>query len=79
MKYKYGFGISLPKELVKTIDAKRGDIPRSKYLLRILERIYDTVDVSNRDEIEPTKDQNLPDRNGIGTPDDQVNSEEHRR
>jgi len=33
-------GLSLPKELMKKIDLERGDIPRSRYLLRLLERIY---------------------------------------
>ena len=79
MYSRTNFGISLPTELVKKIDTERGDVPRSKYLLRILEKIYDTVCESNREEIERTKDQNLPDRNGIGTPDGQVNSVEHRR
>ncbi|HEX6671459.1 MAG TPA: hypothetical protein VF084_04450 [Nitrososphaeraceae archaeon] len=31
------FGISLPEQLVNQIDLLRGDIPRSKYILRLLE------------------------------------------
>jgi hypothetical protein len=31
-------GICLPKSLKETIDTRRGDIPRSKYISRILER-----------------------------------------
>ena len=31
-------GISLPKEIMKKIDTDRGDIPRSRYLLRILQK-----------------------------------------
>jgi metal-responsive CopG/Arc/MetJ family transcriptional regulator len=31
-------GISLPDELLKEIDTERGDISRSKYLLRLLEK-----------------------------------------
>ena len=31
-------GISLPKEILKKIDGERGDVSRSKYLLRIIER-----------------------------------------
>ena len=34
-------GICLPKSLKETIDYKRGDIPRSKYISRILERQLD--------------------------------------
>jgi hypothetical protein len=33
-------GISLPKQIISRIDLERGDVPRSKYLLRILERMY---------------------------------------
>jgi hypothetical protein len=31
-------GLSLPKEFMQIIDSERGDISRSKYLLRMLER-----------------------------------------
>jgi metal-responsive CopG/Arc/MetJ family transcriptional regulator len=33
-------GISLPDELLKEIDNERGDISRSRYLLRLLEKLY---------------------------------------
>jgi metal-responsive CopG/Arc/MetJ family transcriptional regulator len=33
-------GISLPKEMMKKIDTDRGDIPRSRYVARMLERQY---------------------------------------
>ena len=33
-------GISLPKDIIKKIDIERQDIPRSKYLLRIIEKLY---------------------------------------
>jgi hypothetical protein len=36
-KYR-AIGLSLPKEFMQLIDAERGDISRSKYLLRMLER-----------------------------------------
>jgi len=35
-----GFGISLPKEFMQKIDVERGDVPRSRYVLRILEKQY---------------------------------------
>jgi hypothetical protein len=35
---KIVMGICLPKSLKETIDRRRGDIPRSKYISRILER-----------------------------------------
>jgi len=40
VKRSIAMGISLPADLVTKIDAERGDIPRSRYLLRILERVY---------------------------------------
>jgi hypothetical protein len=33
-------GISFPKEIVSKIDTDRGDISRSRYLLRIVEQKY---------------------------------------
>ena len=33
-------GISFPKELLEKIDKERQDIPRSKYVIRIIERLY---------------------------------------
>jgi hypothetical protein len=33
-------GISLPKEIMKKIDTDRGDVPRSRYLLRMREKQY---------------------------------------
>jgi hypothetical protein len=33
-------GISLPRKIMKKIDEERGDISRSRYLLRLLERTY---------------------------------------
>lgn len=33
-------GISLPREIVDKIDNERGDISRSKFVFRLLERLY---------------------------------------
>ena len=33
-------GISLPSKILSKIDAERGDISRSRYLLRIIEKRY---------------------------------------
>ena len=38
MKQKIPVGLSLPKTFVAEIDDRRGDIPRSKYVLRIIEK-----------------------------------------
>ena len=32
-------GISLPERIVNILDSQRGDINRSKYILRILEKV----------------------------------------
>lgn len=33
-------GVSLPKQLVERIDKDRGDVPRSRFLVRLLEHVY---------------------------------------
>jgi hypothetical protein len=35
-------GISLPNEVLLKIDRDRGDIPRSRFLLKLIELAYDT-------------------------------------
>ena len=39
LRYRYT-GLSLPAELIRKIDAERGDISRSRFLLRLIERAY---------------------------------------
>jgi hypothetical protein len=39
MDHKIPIGISLSEEMVYTIDARRGDIPRSRYIQRALEQL----------------------------------------
>ena len=34
-------GISLPEQIVKKIDKDRGDVSRSRFLLRLVEHAYD--------------------------------------
>jgi hypothetical protein len=41
-------GISFPQQLVERIDKDRGDIPRSRFLVRILERAYDQKEIVRR-------------------------------
>jgi hypothetical protein len=40
MKRYIATGLSLPAELMKWIDTERGDISRSRYVLRIIEKLY---------------------------------------
>jgi hypothetical protein len=35
-------GISFPKYLLKRIDKDRGDIPRSRYIIKVLEKEHST-------------------------------------
>jgi hypothetical protein len=39
-------GISLPRNIIGQIDADRGDISRSRFLLRIIERVYFKTNLS---------------------------------
>jgi hypothetical protein len=40
MKHYISTGLSLPTNWMQKIDSERGDISRSRYLLRLLERAY---------------------------------------
>jgi hypothetical protein len=40
MQNNVAVGISLPTKLMEKIDVDRGDIPRSRYVLRMLEKQY---------------------------------------
>ena len=45
-------GITLPKSIIQKIDQKRGDIPRSRYILRAIERYLgsnSSKDIDNKD------------------------------
>jgi hypothetical protein len=38
MQSNFVLGISLPRQIIRQIDSERGDVPRSRYLLRILQK-----------------------------------------
>jgi hypothetical protein len=40
MQSNFVLGISLPRQIIRQIDSERGDVPRSRYVLRILEKQY---------------------------------------
>jgi hypothetical protein len=44
MSESTSLGISLPRSLVKRIDEERGDIPRSRFVLRIVEDAFELLD-----------------------------------
>jgi hypothetical protein len=61
--HKIVMGISLPKSLKEVIDERRGDIPRSTYIYRILERQLDEKYLKNQqNESRP-----LPRQNSAGS------------
>jgi metal-responsive CopG/Arc/MetJ family transcriptional regulator len=47
LKNSYPIGISLPKEVIKKIDAERLDVPRSRYILRLIENVYKKEEKKN--------------------------------
>jgi hypothetical protein len=53
MKRNIPAGFSLPSDLLQRIDTERGDIPRSRFLLRILEKAYPTTETKK--EVAVTK------------------------
>jgi hypothetical protein len=40
MRHSIPIGISMPKEMMSRIDTERGDISRSRFLLRLIECTY---------------------------------------
>jgi hypothetical protein len=42
-------GITLPKSIILKIDKKRGDIPRSRYILRSIENYLSSSSSSSKD------------------------------
>ena len=40
MEHSKATGLSLPEELMQRIDRERGDVPRSRFLLRLIEAGY---------------------------------------
>ena len=51
MQDSIAVGVSLPKEIITKIDHDRGDISRSRYMLRLLERIYRSQESSQDEHI----------------------------
>ena len=45
-------GITLPKSIIQKIDHKRGDIPRSRYIRRAIERYLGSNSDKDRDNID---------------------------
>jgi hypothetical protein len=66
MQTSIAVGISLPKKIVTKIDHDRGDIPRSRYVLRILEETYQDIRTKHR-MIEKRGNQDLLDDHGVKT------------
>lgn len=41
-------GISFPKELIEKIDSERGDVPRSKIIVRALEKAFGYSNIDSK-------------------------------
>ena len=61
MQQTIAVGISLPKKIMSQIDSERGDVSRSRFLLRLIERQRMVSNVE-------TKNVNDPLDHGIETP-----------
>jgi hypothetical protein len=44
-------GISLPKKVISRIDSERGDVSRSRYLLRLLENVRHDIEHTEKQKI----------------------------
>ena len=42
MQASTAVGISLPAKIIKKIDAERGDVSRSHYVLKMIKKFYET-------------------------------------
>lgn len=63
------WGLSLPKELIYLIDEERGDVSRSKYILRLLENNFQKY--STQKKLDLTK-KYVPVDQGLESKDQQV-------
>jgi hypothetical protein len=59
MKHSTSTGLSLPTKLVRKIDSERGDISRSRYILRLLEKLYIGY---GKESVKEKNNQDSPDR-----------------
>ena len=50
MQKSIAVGISFPKRIMTRIDVERGDIPRSKYILRIIQKNYAFLEDLNKNK-----------------------------
>jgi hypothetical protein len=48
-------GISLPNEVLLKIDKDRGLIPRSRYLLKLIEIAYNTNEIKQKEHLDDCK------------------------
>jgi len=64
MKSNLVLGISLPRQIIRQIDVERGDISRSRYLLRILQNVFEYKD-SKQYKIKKNNDQDRLDHNAV--------------
>jgi hypothetical protein len=68
-QHKIIVGVCMPRALKEAIDQRRGDIPRSKYISRILERqlVYENEVANQRNASRPLPGQSSADSVPITT------------
>lgn len=49
---KVATGISIPRDLKEKIDLERGEVSRSRFVLKLLERAYNLENINNNSEKE---------------------------
>jgi metal-responsive CopG/Arc/MetJ family transcriptional regulator len=59
MQSSIAVGISLPRDIMKKIDSERGDISRSRYLLRVLQNAYISDSNNRKTQLQNTKKNSL--------------------
>lgn len=62
MQSSIAVGISLPANIIKKLDAERGDVSRSRYILRIIEKM---VIVNNQDHERIRSDREKNNKNSL--------------
>jgi len=55
MQKTIGVGVSMPRNIVSKIDAERGDVSRSRFLLRLLEKVYSNTSTNTENNYAQNK------------------------
>ena len=59
-------GVSFPKSILSKIDRDRGPIPRSKFLVKLIEIAYNTNRINHRSNLHDYKRKNILSDDSLG-------------